>query len=119
MRVDVPILFVELKFQLAELHLILPKERPLIDIFVDPGLILNLLGPGSELQSGDALSKTLRGWADHGHHGSFAVATKRVLKQARQFAISVRDVRTRSLVGECSDDVAQTGERLINLLRLF
>jgi hypothetical protein len=119
MRVDVPVLFVELKLQLAELHLILPKQRSLIDIFVYPGFILDLLGPGCELQSGDALSKTLRGRTDHGHHGSFAVATKRVLKQARQFAISVRDVRARSLVGECSDDISQAGEGLINLLGLF
>ena len=110
MRVDVPVLFVELKLQLAQLHLILSKEGPLIDIFINPGLILDLLGPSCKFQSGDALSKALRGRADHGHHSSFAVATKGVLQQASKFAITVRDVRTRSLVGECSDDVAQTGE---------
>ena len=119
MRVDVPVLFVELKLQLAQLHLILPKKCSLIDIFVYPGLILNLLGPGCELQSGDTLSKALRGRADHGHHGSFAVASKGVLQQASKFAITVRDVRTRSLVGECSDDVTQAGEGLIDLLGFF
>ena len=70
------ILLSELLFEFPELNLILPEQRPLIDIFINTGLILDLLGSRSKLQSGDGLAEALGRGRYHGHHGRLAVASQ-------------------------------------------
>jgi hypothetical protein len=66
----------ELLFEFPELHLILPQQRPLIDILINTRLILDLLGSRGKLQSGDGLAEALGRGRYHGHHGRLAVASQ-------------------------------------------
>jgi hypothetical protein len=113
------ILLSEFLFEFPQFDLILPEQRSLIDIFVDPRLILDLLGPRGELERGYGLAEALPRRRYHRHHRRLAVAAQRVLQQTRQLRVAVRNVRTRTLVRQSSYHVAQARQRLIDLLRFF
>lgn len=51
----------------------------LIKILVDDGLVFYIFGAAGELDRRQSLDHALQGWADHRHHGCFAVASKATL----------------------------------------
>ena len=104
-RVNVPILLIELEFELPQLHFVLSKQCALVHVLVDSRLVLDLLGPGRELKRRDGLAEALRGRRDHGHHGGFAVTPQGVLQETCEFGVSVRDVCSWALISEGRDDI--------------
>ena len=101
------ILLSEFLFEFPQFDLILPEQRSLVDIFVDPRLILDLLGPRCELERGYGLAEALPRRRYHRHHRRLAVTPQRVLQQTRQLRVAVRNVRTRTLVCQSRYHVAQ------------
>ncbi len=98
----------EFLLEFPEFDLVLPEKCPLVHVLVDPRLILDFLSARRKLQSGDRLSETLRGGRDHCHHCRLAIAAQGVLQQTSQLRVTVRDMRTRTLVRQSRYNVTQT-----------
>lgn len=75
---------VEFVFELLELGLVLAEEGALVDVLVDVGLVLDVLGPICELERLVRLVERVRRRRDHRHHRRLAIATKRVFKEPRE-----------------------------------
>ena len=68
---DRKVALLKLLLQPTKLNLVLAHERLLVNVLIDPSLILNLFGSGCELQCGLRLSKGISRWRNHRHHGRF------------------------------------------------
>lgn len=106
--------------QPLELAFIFPKKCFLINVLIHGRLVFDVLCAISKLHRAEGFEKGVNRRGDHGHHGGFAIATKGVFEQASDFRVSVRDVGLLAFsVGECSDDVAEAAEGLIDLFGLL
>mmetsp|Transcript_25456 Transcript_25456/g.42643 ORF Transcript_25456/g.42643 Transcript_25456/m.42643 type:complete len:226 (-) Transcript_25456:451-1128(-) len=99
--------------------LVLQQQRLLIHVLVHLRVVLDVLGAVDELERGQRLQEALEGGRDHRHHGRLAVPPEAVLQDARQLRVAVRDVLPSFLVGQRGYNVAQGGQRLVDLFGLF
>ena len=87
-------------------------------VLVDTGLILDVLCSGGVPQRGQSLIQIVIGGSHVRNHDCFGVATKTILQYAGQLGVAIRDVRA-FRIREGRDNMAQRGERQVNLRRFF
>ncbi|KOO22595.1 hypothetical protein Ctob_003354 [Chrysochromulina tobinii] len=95
----------------------LAKHR-VLRVLVDLGLVLDVLGAVGIPQRRHRFVKIPIRRPEIGHHHGLRVPAKRVLQQARQPRVAVRDVRALA-VDEGRDAVAERRERQVDLGRLL
>ena len=110
---------VQFLLQPPQLDFVFPQKRPLVYVLVDPGLVLDFLGPVCELECRLRLPEGIGRRGDHCHHGGLAVASEGVLQDSGELGVPVGDVGSCLLVGEGGDDVSEGAQRLVDFLTLF
>jgi hypothetical protein len=78
------VFLLQLRPQLLQFVLVLPNQRPLVQILVDCGFVLNALGSVGELEGGERLMEGLCRRRNHGEHSGFAVAAETVAQESRK-----------------------------------
>mmetsp|Transcript_131843 Transcript_131843/g.328748 ORF Transcript_131843/g.328748 Transcript_131843/m.328748 type:complete len:363 (-) Transcript_131843:955-2043(-) len=90
----------------------------ILGILVDARLVLNTFGTVGIPQCGQCLVIVVVGWAEIGNHDGLCVTTQRILQQASELRVTVRDVRGFP-INESRDHIPQSGERQVDLRSLF
>src|SRR3989338_6834700 len=73
------VLFREHQTESLQLTLVLQGDSAwIVDVVVDGGLVLDVLGAIGELERGEGLGVTFESWGDAGDEGRLAVAAERV-----------------------------------------
>ena len=104
---------VELLLQLGNLLLVLAKQR-IFGVLINAGLVLDILRSGGVTKRVHRLVEVVIRGAHIRNHHCLCVAAQRVLQETGELTVAVRDVRCLG-VGERGDNVAERGEREINL----
>ena len=83
-------------------------------IFIDSGLVLDLLGSASISQRGERFVNIIVSRANRSNHDGLCITSERVLKDTGELGVTVGDV---GALGVCqtADGVAESGKRQINL----
>ena len=119
-----PLGLAQLLAQLRELRLVLGQQRGARRIVsclqVDDGVILDRLGARGKVQGGERVFGDEANGRDASNHRGAAVAAQRVLQDARQLRVAVRDVhRAAARVDQRVYHLGQRRERQIDLLALL
>lgn len=91
----------------------------MVDIFIDPCIIFDILGPGCKLECGERLSIGIRRGCNHAHERRLAVATQRVKQNPSNETVSLRNVTPSVFVGQRGNHIPQCAQTLVNLLGLL
>lgn len=67
-------------------------QRAYLGVLIDLGLVLDVLGSGCIAQRAQRLFQIVVGRADCGNHDCLGVAPQGTLQQARELALSIRDM---------------------------
>ena len=109
----------ELRPKAPELLLVFLQERALIHVLVDGRDVADVLRAVGELERRERLRKRLERRGDHAHHRRLAIASEAVLEDTRELGVAVGDVLAGLGLGQGANDVAESAQRLIDLLRFL
>ena len=83
-------------------------------IFIDSGLVLDLLGSASISQCGERFVNVVVSRADCSDHDCLSITSKRVLEDTGELGVTIGDVGALG-VSQTADSVAESRKRQINL----
>ena len=87
--------------------MVLAEQCPLVDIFVNAGLIFDFLSASGKLQSLVRLVVGLGRRRHHGYHGCLTVTTQGVFEEAGQSGVTEGNMLAIRFLCQGLDDVAQ------------
>mmetsp|Transcript_8478 Transcript_8478/g.12962 ORF Transcript_8478/g.12962 Transcript_8478/m.12962 type:complete len:292 (-) Transcript_8478:213-1088(-) len=89
-------------------------DHSIFGIFVDPGLVLNILGSARVPQRRDSLLAVVVGRSAVSNHDGLRVSSEGVLQDTRQLRVTIRNVRALR-IDQRTNHVAQRRQRQVNL----